>query len=485
VIGRFRGEEGNRRLVAALREQRAVLDSEMLAAEIAGTAELRQYEPGDFLTEQGGTETDVFLILCGAVEVAVDGRALAVRRAGCYVGEMALIDPTARRSATLRASEQTVVAVLTEPQFTALAERFPQLWRRLALELAHRLRERSRYVTPPNAVPEIFVGCSRECLEIARVVQRELDQLALVRVWTDGVFQPSSTAAEDLLRQVARSDFAVLVVGEEDMAHVRTQGSRYLLTGGLMVCKRCGTNMVGYRNRGHDYYVCGAYRYRRGLGCGQALQVRKDDIEAAVITEVGLLFDSWADTKQLIDAVNKELRDLYQQQAAAGLEVSRELERVERELANLRQLLKRGLDDVEWANSELRQLKEEREALLAQQQQIGTAPRVPEIDAVQVEQYRRRALAVFANGTNEDRNTTAKTLVRRIEVDPDTGDVWMHVISRPPFLAVQGQKRAPASRETGDAIGMVAGACFVAMHNALAAALVRRWTLPRMGRRGR
>ena len=37
------------------------------------------------------------------------------------------------------------------------------------------------------------------------------------------------------------------------MAAVCGQGSRFLLTGGLMVCNRCGANMVGYRNQGRLY----------------------------------------------------------------------------------------------------------------------------------------------------------------------------------------------------------------------------------------
>ena len=83
------------------------------------------------------------------------------------------------------------------------------------------------------------------------------------------------------------------------MAKVRTKGSRYLLTGGLFVCRRCGANMVGYRNQNRLYYVCGSKAYRLGLGCGEGLQVRKDDIEDAVVEEIGHLLRSWTDGERL------------------------------------------------------------------------------------------------------------------------------------------------------------------------------------------
>jgi hypothetical protein len=42
-------------------------------------------------------------------------------------------------------------------------------------------------------------------------------------------------------------------------------------------------------------------------------------------------------------------------------------------------------------------------------------------------------------------------------VDPDSGEVLMHLFSRPPMVA---QKEKPVSVETGFRIGLVAGAGF-------------------------
>lgn len=243
------------------------------------------------------------------------------------------------------------------------------------------------------------------------------------------------------------------------MATLRSQGSQYLLSGGLLVCKRCGANMVGYRNRGRLYYICGAQKYRRGLGCGVALQVRKDEIEAAVVQEVERLFESWTDTKRLMEAMNEELRAQRQEQSSEAVEISRELTKTEGEIANLREAIKGGFDDLEWANKELSRLRAAREALISRQEALDTEPGVPEVDLRQVEDLRRSFAEALADGTNKEKRAFAQLFVKRIDVDPDTSDVWMHLFSRPPSLAT---KRTPASVETGVRIGLVAGAGFVA-----------------------
>lgn len=217
MINRFQGEPGRRRLIDALREQCIVAHSEPLAAALAGVATLHQYEAGKELTQQGSTETDIYCILSGEVAVMVNGREMGRRAPGIHVGEMALIDPAVRRSATLLATEQTVVAAISESDFTRLAETYPALWRRLALVLGNRLRERSKQVVAPNELPEVMIGCSVEKLGIAEGIQIGLEHdRAIVRIWSNDVFKASSTALEDLLAQVARSDFAVLILGEED-----------------------------------------------------------------------------------------------------------------------------------------------------------------------------------------------------------------------------------------------------------------------------
>ncbi len=218
LIERFKGEDGSRRLVVAMCKQHIVQDDEALAAALSSVAELKQFEPGEDIITQGGTDSDLYLILTGKVSVLVNSREVARRAAGCHVGEMALIDPTVPRSATNRVVEPTVVAKITEPAFTTVAKNFPKLWRRLALELGDRLRERNKYVAQPNAQPSVFIGSSAETLSVAREIQTAFshDNMS-VTVWTDGVFQASRTTIEELMKVVDSSDFAILMLGQDDM----------------------------------------------------------------------------------------------------------------------------------------------------------------------------------------------------------------------------------------------------------------------------
>ena len=241
------------------------------------------------------------------------------------------------------------------------------------------------------------------------------------------------------------------------MASLRAQGSRYLLSGGLLVCKRCGANMVGFQNRGRLYYVCRAKVYRSGLGCGPALQVRKEEIETAVVEEIGQLFNAWTDPERLTQMVNEEIRALQQQQAAESVEVGRELARVEQELANLRSAIKAGLNDTDWANKELHRMKVQQSELFKRQESIGAGPEAPEMDLAQLEGYREQFAEVIDRGTNEEKRTLARLFVKTIEVDPDTGDVWMYLPERPMILQ---PNNGASEDEEGVSFGLVAGGGF-------------------------
>jgi len=142
LLNRFQGSEGRRHLTDALQSQRLVRDQD-LAEEIVRLLKLEEIPAGINLIEQGASDTDLFLILNGEFSVTIDGRVVARKRAGEQVGEMAVVDPLTPRSASVTATSDSVVARIAEPDFSALADRYPRLWRRIALELASRLRNRN------------------------------------------------------------------------------------------------------------------------------------------------------------------------------------------------------------------------------------------------------------------------------------------------------------------------------------------------------
>jgi len=223
MIRRF---QNRNKLIEALKRQQMVSNIKGLAEKLADVSELLQFEPDlskNVLIQQNGPDNDIFLILAGRVSIAVNGREVAVRQAGQHVGEMAMIDASAPLCATVTAIEQTVVAKIKERDFTPIADKHPALWRQLALELGNRLRERGKLVKPPNPRPVVFIGSSKESLNAAREIQSLLSGDDLVpRPWTDS-FRPSATSIENLERELAGADFAILVLAQDDVVESREE----------------------------------------------------------------------------------------------------------------------------------------------------------------------------------------------------------------------------------------------------------------------
>lgn len=139
LLKHFEGSKGRRHLILALILQPLIGDQN-LAIAFARRLKLEAVPAGTKVIQQGASDTDLLLILDGAFSIMVDGRIVARRKAGEHVGEMAVVDPLTPRSASVIATSDSIVARIAESDFSALADRFPQLWRRIAFELASRLR---------------------------------------------------------------------------------------------------------------------------------------------------------------------------------------------------------------------------------------------------------------------------------------------------------------------------------------------------------
>ena len=229
MINRFCGTEGRTRLISALRQQTILHDNETLVKDLANRVEILPIESGNEIITQGNADNDLYFILAGRLSIVVNGREVAIRQSGEHVGEMALIDPSARRSASVIAIEQAVVAKISETAFRPLANKYPRVWQLIATELAKRLQQRNRLVVSTNPRPVLFVGSSKESLPIAQMIQSNLDHDDfLVRLWTDGVFNASQFTITELEKQVQESDFAVLVLGADDVVESRNEKSEVL-----------------------------------------------------------------------------------------------------------------------------------------------------------------------------------------------------------------------------------------------------------------
>ena len=223
----FSGATGRRRMTEAVRAQSLVAYDPVIARALVRNGELVHLDDRQVLVRQQDPNNDIFLILHGTIAIDVNGRRIAVRDAGAHVGELALVDPLAVRSATLVALGPTVLFRIPEPKFSRVAASHSDLWRRLAVEIANRLRERNRFLLPPHSQPMLFIGSSAEGRTVVDAMGAVMRRWKLVpRPWTDGVFEASRTAIESLVGLSSDADFAALVLTADDARVARGKKGR-------------------------------------------------------------------------------------------------------------------------------------------------------------------------------------------------------------------------------------------------------------------
>jgi len=217
MLPRFDGANGLKRLGDTLVRQPLLGGNRDVAQLLSDVAILVEFPPGHKVTEQGGTDDDIYFIVSGSVRIEVNGRPVTSRQAGTHIGEMAVADPTARRSATTVVEEHCLLARIKSDDFSRIAEDHPSLWRAIAVETASRFRERNKHIRTPHNEPIVFVASTSERLDIPEQIQLGLrHQPFVVRLWKDGIFTASSSTIESLLAAVDESDFAVICLTADD-----------------------------------------------------------------------------------------------------------------------------------------------------------------------------------------------------------------------------------------------------------------------------
>ncbi|MBD8548269.1 nucleotide-binding protein [Sphingomonas sp. CFBP 8760] len=218
MIDRLAGDAGRRRRLDAIGVNKLVNGNKELANEISEKAELVEVQPGGKLIEQGADDNDLYLLLAGTVDVIVNGRHQAKRSAGDHVGEMSAIQPTQRRSADVVAVDEVVAAKLTEDDLADLGDRYSEIYRTIAKELARRLLQRNAGIGAYRDRIRVFVISSVGAISIAREIQNALDYDDFnVVVWTDGVFRATGYTLQTLEDEVDRADFAIAIAHPDDV----------------------------------------------------------------------------------------------------------------------------------------------------------------------------------------------------------------------------------------------------------------------------
>ena len=145
-IDQFEGAQGKERLADALLSHELVGHNQALARKFADEAVVVEFKSGQTLLKQHDPASHVYLVLSGEVSVEVNGTRVTTSGPGVPIGEIALLDPSGGRSASVIAIAHTIVARVTQAQFEALAKEYPQVWHGVARHLArHVRRHNARY----------------------------------------------------------------------------------------------------------------------------------------------------------------------------------------------------------------------------------------------------------------------------------------------------------------------------------------------------
>ncbi|WP_146592511.1 TIR domain-containing protein [Puniceibacterium confluentis] len=222
IFQRFSGERGFDLAIDAIKNQKVTLGNVEAAQELCSRGQLTFFGKGEFLAQEGDWANSITFLVAGKAEVRIKGFKVAERQAGQHVGEMALIDPSQPRSASVVAVEPTVGLVVSEEAFTSVASNHPNMWRELAKEISDRLRQRKKFIRPTNPVPFMFVACASESLPVAMALQAYFEgREVVVEVWTDNVFKPSHGTMESLESKLETADFTVAIFSADDTVKSR------------------------------------------------------------------------------------------------------------------------------------------------------------------------------------------------------------------------------------------------------------------------
>ena len=105
---------------------------------------IRDRPPGHTLCQQGARGDEFFVIVEGEATVTIDGNDVGTMGPGCGFGEIALLLPEGRRTATVTAATAMTLVVLRRVEFAELFDAAPVVARRILQDSATRLARDAR-----------------------------------------------------------------------------------------------------------------------------------------------------------------------------------------------------------------------------------------------------------------------------------------------------------------------------------------------------
>ncbi|MBX2996248.1 MAG: cyclic nucleotide-binding domain-containing protein [Bdellovibrionaceae bacterium] len=154
----FRSSAREQKLISKLRENMLFKDlSTRELRLVENIVNIRTYRPGEVVFRQGDAGVGMYIISKGMVNIyteAVDAATTEVStsqvtslREGDFFGDLALVDPGNRRSASAVAGEETTLIGFFKPDLIEIADRNPTAGVKILLRLGEVLGVRLRETT--------------------------------------------------------------------------------------------------------------------------------------------------------------------------------------------------------------------------------------------------------------------------------------------------------------------------------------------------
>ena len=154
----FRGDRRERTLTQKLREN--ILFKDLSGRElrlVENIVNIRTYRPGEVIFRQGDAGVGMYLISKGSVNVyieeinpansSVTTSQVTTLKDGDFFGDLALVDPDNRRSASTIAAEETILIGFFKPDLVEIAERTPSAGVKILFRLGEVLGARLKETT--------------------------------------------------------------------------------------------------------------------------------------------------------------------------------------------------------------------------------------------------------------------------------------------------------------------------------------------------
>ncbi len=248
---------------------------------------------------------------------------------------------------------------------------------------------------------------------------------------------PAITTLDEVLKVQEIREARSAYCPKDNQAMVRASGSRFLLTGGLFKCGRCGSNMVSHtdaKSRGLDYYVCNEVKYRKGKACGPGLYIDKTVIEDAVVKEIMGLFCDWSNLDAFTKAINDRLEKVSHTKDCESADIKRHLAEIERGLSNIRSAIESGYGDIQWANDRTMALSSEREKWEAKLAELKGQVMRPRIGVQDVKNLQAKFWDTLENGNNTEKREAVRMFVSHIRLEPENAQVLIGLKGLPAHL---------------------------------------------------